>query len=104
MKLFLKTATKKSTFATLVMLTSSALWLSSVYAHDPAMHKKANAEKPKCEAMGNMDNSTMDKNDPIMMAMMEQCQANADDHHTTSEEKKAGQHKDKHDGQHKKAS
>jgi hypothetical protein len=97
MKLFLKTATKKSTLATLVMLTSSALWLSSVYAHDPAMHKKENAEKPKCEAIKNMDTSTMDMNDPIMQAMMKQCSESSGhgDVH-----KETGHHGDANKGSH----
>ena len=46
---------------------------SAVNAHSPEMHKKNNAEKPKCETMNSMDHSTMDMNDPIMQAMMLQC-------------------------------
>lgn len=42
-------------------------------AHDPALHKKENAEKPNCESMQNMDHSTMDMNDPVMQAMIKQC-------------------------------
>ncbi len=46
---------------------------TTVNAHDPALHKKANAEKPNCEGMEGMDHSKMNMNDPIMQAMMTQC-------------------------------
>jgi len=41
-------------------------------AHDPKEHMK-DAKKPDCAAMKNMDHSKMDKNDPVMQAMMKQC-------------------------------
>jgi hypothetical protein len=56
--------------ATFILMTST------VSAHSPEMHKKANAEKPKCEGMQNMDSAKMDMNDPIMQAMMAQCMGN----------------------------
>lgn len=76
MKYFLKTAIKKSTLTTLTILTSSILLASNGYAHAPELHKEnKNAEKPKCEAMQDMDHSKMDMNDPITQAMMKQCMA-----------------------------
>lgn len=57
-----------------IVTTVSLMFAVTVtYAHDASMHKKKNAEKPKCEAMQNMDHSKMDSNDPIMQAMMKQC-------------------------------
>ncbi len=50
--------------------TTFILITTSVNAHDPALHKKSNAEKPNCQAI---DHSKMDKNDPIMQAIMKQC-------------------------------
>jgi|GEM_PF-160955 len=44
----------------------------SAQAHDPKEHMK-DAKKPDCAAMKNMDHSKMDKNDPVMQAMMKQC-------------------------------
>jgi hypothetical protein len=52
------------------------LMASTVSAHSPEMHKKANAEKPNCEGMQNMDHGKMDMNDPVMQAMMAQCMSN----------------------------
>ena len=54
------------------VLLASFFAMSSARAHDPALHTKK-AEKPKCEAMKNMDHSKMDMNDPVMMAMMKKC-------------------------------
>lgn len=51
----------------------SSLFLKVAFAHDPALHMK-NAEKPKCEAMKEMDHSKMDANDPVMMALMKKCE------------------------------
>lgn len=73
MNSFIKSSVKNSTNTILAIVTSSVLLLSTAYAHDPSQHKKENAEKPKCEAIKNMDTSTMDMNDPIMQAMMKQC-------------------------------
>lgn len=41
-------------------------------AHDPALHKKT-AEAPNCAAMKGMDHSKMNKDDPVMQAMMQKC-------------------------------
>ncbi|AUM11105.1 hypothetical protein [Ketobacter alkanivorans] len=64
-------------------------------AHDPKEHMK-DAEKPDCAAMNNMDHSKMDRNDPVMQAMMKKCMA--DTHHQEDTDVKAN-----HRG-HKKAS
>jgi|AntAceMinimDraft_1070359.scaffolds.fasta_scaffold236246_1 hypothetical protein len=72
---------------------------SAVNAHSPELHKKKNAEKPKCEAMNNMDHSTMDMNDPIMQAMMKQCMGsdNQGGEHQGMEQKNMGSgHGDMH--------
>ncbi|MFT6220983.1 MAG: hypothetical protein ACJA0C_000381 [Candidatus Endobugula sp.] len=90
MKYFLKTAIKKSTLTALTILTSSILLASNVYAHAPELHKKKNAEKPKCEAMKDMDHSTMDMNDPITQAMMKQCMAS--DHHGDNAPEEVAEH------------
>ncbi|EGG93740.1 hypothetical protein IMCC1989_813 [gamma proteobacterium IMCC1989] len=99
MKYFLKTAIKKSTLTTLTILTSSILLASNVYAHAPELHKKKNAEKPKCEAMKDMDHSKMDMNDPITQAMMKQCMAS--EHHGDNVHKEMTEHqeskKEKHE-------
>lgn len=81
----------------LIALGSAALIISAttVNAHDPALHKKENAEKPQCEAMEGMDHSKMDMNDPIMQAMMKQCMGD-DNHkgeHETMEKNHGGIHK-----------
>ena len=54
------------------------------------LHKKENAEKPKCEAMKNMDHSKMDMNDPITQAMMKQCMAS--DHHGDNAPEEVAEH------------
>lgn len=53
-----------------------------VIAHAPELHKKESIEKPQCQVISQMDLSTMDKNDPVMQAMMQQCEGwFHDDHH-----------------------
>jgi|TARA_R110002074_G_scaffold142621_5_gene289273 hypothetical protein len=54
------------------LLLASFFAMSFVQAHDPSEHK-AKKEKPKCEAMKNMDPSKMGMKDPVMMAMMKKC-------------------------------
>jgi len=81
----------------LLLTILSGLSVSTI-AHSPEMHKKANAEKPKCEGMHNMDHGNMDMNDPVMMAMMKQCESTTDDHHDEKHNKK--DKKDKHSDDH----
>lgn len=51
---------------------SLSIAVGSVQAHDPSMHM-TKAEKPKCEALGEMDHSNMKENDPVTLAMMKKC-------------------------------
>ena len=62
----------KNIQVTFCFLLVSLFSIASVHAHDPSEHK-TKREKPKCEAMKNMDHSKMDMNDPVMMAMMKKC-------------------------------
>ncbi len=56
-----------------VLLAVPALMLAfSVQAHSEKEHMKT-AENPDCAAMSTMDHSKMDMNDPVLMAMMQQC-------------------------------
>ena len=61
----------------------------SAQAHDPKEHMK-DAENPNCAAMKDMDHSKMDMNDPVMQAMMKQC--NKEMHHGEGDHSKG--HKD----------
>ncbi|MEQ8289038.1 MAG: hypothetical protein RIB78_04875 [Gammaproteobacteria bacterium] len=75
---------KQITLTTLVII-QSLLFAVTAQAHDPKEHMK-DAQKPDCATMKNMDESKMDKNDPVMQAMMQKCKESMD-------------HKDmKHDG------
>ncbi len=48
------------------------LFSSFVWAHDESLHAK-DAEAPRCAGMKNMDHSKIEKDDPIMQAMMKKC-------------------------------
>ena len=78
----------KNIQVTICLLLVSFFSIASVHAHDPSEHT-AKREKPKCEAMKNMDHSKMDANDPIMMAMMKKCmrEGSAENHHAGDAEK-----------------
>ena len=76
------------------------------HAHDPSLHKEK-MEKPKCEAIKNIDHSKMDENDPVMLAMMKKCKSamDGDENHAVHSEHKVGdkvepnqvnQNKDRH--------
>ena len=70
------------------LIVMGMLVIGSAYAHDPSEHT-GSAEKPKCEAMENMDQSKMNENDPVMLAMMKKCKTTHDDdrqgeHHQSS--------------------
>lgn len=77
----------------LVLLVGVALLSHMAIAHAPELHKKEGAEKPQCEAMSKMDPSKMDKNDPVMQAMMQQCEGWFHGDHGESE--KEGKHPQK---------
>ena len=81
------------------VLLASFFAMSSALAHDPALHTKK-AEKPKCEAMKNMDHSKMDMNDPVMMAMMKKCmgEKSSQNIHTEDDVKNLADDSDKKEG------
>ena len=62
---------KNKQFNTLLFF-DGIIFMGSVQAHDPSEHTNQ-MEKPKCEAMKNMDHSKMEANDPVMIAMMKKC-------------------------------
>lgn len=65
---------------------------TAAQAHDPSEHH--GGEAPDCEAMMEKmdDMKGMDRNDPVMRAMMEQC----GDEHGKSHKYKDGDHHHKH--------
>ena len=52
-----------------------------VSAHDPKEHASEN-EAPNCQMLASMDHEKMDMNDPVMLAMQENCKGTMmmDDH------------------------
>ena len=68
--------------------TLATLFISTLsIAHDPSKHT-ANKQKPNCQAMHEMDSSTMDMNDPVTQAMMKQCgKPDMKGHHEQKDEK-----------------
>ena len=78
------------------LIVMGMLVTGSAYAHDPSEHT-GKAEKPKCEAMENMDRSKMNMNDPVMQAMMKKCKAvhhddgQGEDHQSSSYDETAHQ-------------
>ena len=65
------------------------VWTRSAQAHDPKEHIK-DAEQPDCAAMKNMD-----RNDPVMKAMMQKCRAAM--HHDAAESDHAHDEHGKYD-------
>jgi len=73
----------------------------SAQAHSEKEHMKT-AENPDCESMKMMDHSKMDMNDPVSMAMMQQCMSSMQngsagsgkksDGHTNSDKEGNGSH------------
>jgi hypothetical protein len=80
------------------LLLASCFFLSAAQAHAPSEHK-AKMEKPKCEAMKNMDPSKLDPNDPIMMAMKKKCMKEepAKGAHKSTKASKEKKHTDQRD-------
>ena len=72
-----------------------ALFLAgAAYAHDPSEHAHEQ-EAPNCAAMKDMKH--MDMDDPVMIAMMRQCEDHHEDKHGHEEGGKAhGGHEDDH--------
>lgn len=81
---------------TTYLLLASFFAMSSAQAHDPSEHT-TKTEKPKCEAMKNMDHSKMDMKDPVMMAMMKKCmgEGSTENHHTEDVVKSPADNSDK---------
>ena len=70
-----------NTFTRLVGALALGSILQVAVAHDPAEHAKEVQDKaagPDCAAMQDMDHSKMDMEDPIMQAMMSQCEGHMD--------------------------
>lgn len=96
---------KRKLLSPIIVLAASGVAFST-FAHDPKEHMK-NVESPNCAAMKNMDHSNMDKNDPVMQAMMKQCKKEmyhdegdhskdhkdaSNDEHTKDSEKQHSEH------------
>lgn len=77
---------KPATMALLFSVPALLLALNAS-AHEPEKHAK-NAEAPDCAALQHMNHDEMDKDDPVMQAMMEQCMSDmqAMDGHSESSE------------------
>lgn len=58
--------------STLIILLSA--YSINAAAHDPKEHaKEKQQEAPNCEVMQDMKQGKIDKNDPVVMAMMKKC-------------------------------
>lgn len=62
---------KRQTLTNLIVLPA-LLMILSAQAHDPEEHSKE-GQAPDCAYMKDMDHSKMDKDDPVMQAMMQKC-------------------------------
>jgi len=67
---------KNKTLIPAFVLTALSMTFSA-QAHDSKEHMK-NAESPDCAAMKDMDHKRMNKNDPVMQAMMKKCMKHMD--------------------------
>ncbi|WP_206441557.1 hypothetical protein [Amphritea opalescens] len=77
-----------------VLIAAPALMLAfAAQAHSEKEHMKT-AENPDCAAMSTMDHSKMDMNDPVLMAMMQQCMSTMQHEPVKAESASHG-----HDGQ-----
>ncbi len=86
---------KKTTLGIALACLGLLLVSGTATAHDRSKHK-SKQEAPDCEAMKDMDH--MDKMDPVMMAMMEQCGDEHDDDHEHADDDHKDKHADDHDG------
>jgi len=82
----------KKTRLNIALACAGLLLVGSVYAHDPSEHNGKH-EAPDCSAMKDMDH--MEKMDPVMMAMMQQC---GDEHE--GKDHKHHDDEDSHDADH----
>ncbi|MCK7596793.1 hypothetical protein M0G74_05850 [Microbulbifer sp. CAU 1566] len=76
----------------------SLIAASTAQAHDPSMHKE-NVEKANCASMKDMDHSTMDANDPVVMqAMMKRCAGQMKQKEHTDHKESHGEHAEHNEG------
>ncbi|WP_156777008.1 hypothetical protein [Nitrococcus mobilis] len=91
----------------ILALVSFLLFANFVHAHDPAEHAKK-SEKPDCAAIESMNQSGVDKNDPVLMAIMIKCkkirQSDMTDYHTSEQTTKEVEHDTDHHGKSKESS
>lgn len=62
----------RTKFSTYILAIAALGTTLTAQAHDPKEHMK-DAEAPNCASMHNMEHGKMDMDDPIMVAMMQQC-------------------------------
>lgn len=90
----------KKTHSIFVITSVMALLGLSTFAlaHDPSMHQSK--EQPQCGALQEMDESELNSDDPVMMAMRKQCedqmQLDADGHHKDGEHHAVESHMEGH--------
>lgn len=82
---------KPSTTITALISLACAL---SAQAHDPSQHKN-NGEKPRCEALKGMDLETMDRNDPVVQAVLKKCEKQL---HSEKQPEHQSEHKEEYNG------
>jgi hypothetical protein len=63
-----------------IAITFFMLSSITVFAHDPKEHASEN-EAPNCQMLASMDHEKMEMNDPIMLAMQENCKGTMMDDH-----------------------
>ncbi|MBT5030907.1 MAG: hypothetical protein HOM55_01280 [Proteobacteria bacterium] len=62
----------KTTPVISLLIAAGLVSLNAANAHDISLHVQ-DGEAAKCEMMGGMDHANMDKDDPVMQAMMMKC-------------------------------
>lgn len=92
----MKTTDFRSLAGAAVIGGSAALFSLGAVAHEPEKHAK-DAQAPDCSAMMDMKDENMDKDDPVVQAMMEQCRDHMDsmDHDSMSADR-SSDHADGH--------
>lgn len=75
------------------LLVVSSAYAMNAAAHDPKEHAKEK-QAPNCAAMQEMEMGKMDKNDPVMMAMMKKCHKQMEGKHAVKQMQ--GMHKKDH--------
>ena len=87
--------THKALFWTVAL--PALLLALSAQAHEPSKHADGDG-KPNCAKMKEMDHSKMDKDDPVMQAMMKKCMKKMHEGETESgkSDKMRHEHKKRH--------